>query len=176
MVMSAGDHVASLARPSGNITGLSEQYSDLLPQWLELLKDAVPRASRVGVLIMTPFWPAEGRSWEELQQAAKKLGVTLHRVEVREQPSSLAIAFAGMTQEHVEALIVLLHPLLFRHRTRLVALAVESQLPTIWGPFREFVDAGGLMAYGPSVSDQYRRAALFGGQDPQGRQARRSSY
>jgi len=64
--------------------------------------------------------------------------VTLHRVEVREQPSSLAIAFAGMTQEHVEALIVLPHPLLFRHRTRLVALAVESQLPTIWGPFREF--------------------------------------
>jgi len=160
MVMSAGDHVPSLARPSGNITGLTEQYSDLLPKWLELIKDAVPRASRVGVLTMAPFWPGAGRTWEALQQAAKKMRVTLHRVEVRE-PSAFASAFAGMTQEHIEALIVPPHPLLFRHRTRLVAFAVESQLPTIWGPFREFVDAGGLMAYGPSVRDQYRRAALL---------------
>ena len=160
MVISAGDHVTSLARPSGNITGLSEQYSDLLPKWLELLKGAVPQASRVGVLTMPPFWPIQGKSWEALQQAAKTMRVTLHRVEVRE-PSAFASAFAGMTQEHVETLIVLPHPLLFRHRTRLVALAAERRLPTIWGPFREFVDAGGLMAYGPSVRGQYRRAAYF---------------
>jgi putative ABC transport system substrate-binding protein len=66
-----------------------------------------------------------------------------------------------MTQEHVEALLVFPHPLLFRHRTRLVALAAERQLPTIWGPFREFVDAGGLMSYGPSLRGQFRRAAYF---------------
>jgi len=81
-------------------------------------------------------------------------------VEVRD-PSEFESAFAGMTQEHCEALMVLPHPIFFRHRTRLVALAAESQLPTIWGPFKEFVDAGGLMAYGPSLRDQFRRAAYF---------------
>jgi len=74
MVMSAGDHVASLARPSGNITGLSEQYSDLLPQWLELLKDAVPRASRVGVLIMTPFGPAGGDLGKSFSRQPRSCG------------------------------------------------------------------------------------------------------
>jgi putative tryptophan/tyrosine transport system substrate-binding protein len=152
--------VASLARPGGNITGLAEQYTDLGPKWLELLKDAVPQASRVGVLTMPPFWSVQSKSWEALQQAAQTMRVTLHRVEVRE-PSAFASAYAGMSQEHVEALIVLPHPLLFRHRTRLVALAAERHLPTIWGPFRECVDAGGLMAYGPSLRDQYRRAAYF---------------
>jgi len=160
MVISAGDHVASLARPGGNITGLAEQYTDLVPKWLELLKEAVPQASRVGVLTMPPLWPVPSKSWAALQQAAKTLRVTLHRVEVRE-PSAFESTFAGMTQEHVEALIVLPHPLLFRHRTRLVALAAERHLPTIWGPFRACVDAGGLMAYGPSIRDQYRRAAYF---------------
>ena len=161
MVIGAGDFVASLARPGGNITGLSTQYSDLVPKWLELLKEAVPQASRVGVLTMsTILWSVQSEPWQALQQAAKTMRVTLHRVEVRE-PSAFESAFAGMTQEHVEALIVLPHPLLFRHRTRLVALAAERHLPTIWGPFREFVDAGGLMAYGPSLRGQYRRAAYF---------------
>ena len=152
--------VASLARPGGNITGLSEQYTDLVLKWLELLKEVVPQASRVGVLTMSTLWSVQSESWKALQQAAKTMRVTLQRVEVRE-PSEFESAFAGMTHEHVEALIVLPHPLLFRHRTRLVALAAESQLPTIWGPFREFVEAGGLMAYGPSLRDQFRRAAYF---------------
>ena len=77
------------------------------------------------------------------------------------EPSEFESAFAGMYQEHVEALLVLPHPIVFQHRTRLVALAAERQLPTIWGPFRECVDAGGLMAYGPSLRDQFRRAAYF---------------
>ena len=160
MVISAGDYVASLARPGGNITGLSEQYTDLVPKWLELLKEAVPQASRVGVLTMSPWYSVQSKPWEALQQAAKTMRVRLQRMEVRE-PSEFASAFAGMTQEHVEALIVLPHPLLFRHRTRLAAFAAESHLPTIWGPFREFVDAGGLMAYGPSLRDQFRRAATY---------------
>ena len=86
--------------------------------------------------------------------------VTLHRVEVQE-PSAFESAFAEMTQEHVEALLVLPHPTVFRHCTRLVALAAERHLPTIWGPFRECVNAGGLMSYGPSLRDQFRRAAYF---------------
>jgi len=160
MVIGADGYVASLARPGGNITGLSDQYTDLVPKWLELLKEAVPQASRAGVLTMPPFWSVQSKSWEALQQAAKTMRVTLQRVEVRE-PSAFESAFAGMTQAHVEALIVFPHPLLFRHRTRLVALAAERQLPTIWGPFRECVDAGGLMAYGPSLWGQFRRAAYF---------------
>ena len=152
--------VASLARPGGNLTGLSEQYADLILKWLELLKEAVPQASRVGVLTMSTLWPVQSEPWQALQQAAQTMRVTLHRVEVRE-PSDFERAFAGMTQEHVEALMVLPHPLVFQHRTPLVTLAAERQLPTIWGPFRECVDAGGLMAYGPSLRAQYRRAAYY---------------
>jgi putative tryptophan/tyrosine transport system substrate-binding protein len=152
--------VASLARPGGNVTGLSEQYTDLVRKWLELLKEAVPQASRMAVLTLPQFWSVQSEPWEALQQAAKTMRVTLQRVEVRE-PTEFESAFAGMSQEHYEALLVLPHPIFVGHRTRLVILAAQSQLPTIWGPFREFVDAGGLMAYGPSLRDQYRRAAYF---------------
>ena len=152
--------VASLARPGGNLTGLSEQYADLVLKWLELLKEAVPQASRVGVLTMSTLWPVQSEPWQALQQAAQTMRVTLQRMEVQ-APSDFESAFAGLTQEHIEALLVLPHPLLFQYRTRLVALAAERQLPTIWGPFRECVDAGGLMAYGPSLRDQFRRAAYF---------------
>ena len=152
--------VASLARPGGNLTGLSEEYADLVLKWLELLKEAVPQASRVGVLTMSTLWPVQSAPWQALQQAAQTMRVTLHRVEVRD-PSGFARAFAGMTQEHVEALLVLPHPLVFQHLTPLVTLAAERQLPTIWGPFRAGVDAGGLMAYGPSLRAQYQRAAYY---------------
>jgi putative ABC transport system substrate-binding protein len=128
--------VASLARPGGNITGISAQYTDLGPKWLELLKEAVPQVSRVGVLTMSTLWPVQGEPWKALGQAAKTMRVTLHRVEVQD-PSDFESAFAG------------------------VALAAERHLPTLWGPFRECVDAGGLMAYGPSLRDQYQRAAYF---------------
>ena len=88
--------VASLARPGGNITGLSEQYTDLGLQWLELLKEVVPQVSRVGVLTMSTLWPVQSEPWTALQQAAKTMSVTVHRVEVRE-PSEFESAFAGMT-------------------------------------------------------------------------------
>src|SRR5215471_3630326 len=150
--------VASLARPGGNLTGLSEQYADLVLKWLELLKEAVPQASRVGVLTLSTLWPVQSEPWQALQQAAQTMRVTLHRVEVRE-PSDFESAFAGLTQEHIEALMVLPHPLVLRHCPHLVALAAERPLPTIWAPFRECVQAGGLMAYGPSLRAQFRRAA-----------------
>ena len=154
--------VTSLARPGGNITGLSEQYSDLVTKWLELLKEAVPEASRVAVLAMAPFWSAQGQSWQALQRAAKTMQVTIQRVEVRE-PDEFEHAFAAMTREYAEALIMLPHPTLTLrlNRTRLVALAAQSHLPTVWGPFKEFVEAGGLMAYGPSMRDQAWRAAYY---------------
>ncbi len=84
--------------------------------------------------------------------------MTLQRVEVPE-PGEFERAFAAMTQEQAEALIILHHPVLFGHRARLIALAAQRHLPTLWGPFMEFMDAGGLMANGPSLRDQFRRAA-----------------
>jgi putative tryptophan/tyrosine transport system substrate-binding protein len=152
--------VASLARPGGNVTGLSEQYTERLPTWLELLKAAVPQASQVAALVVPELWPVEDGSWRALQQTAAGLGVQLRRVEVHE-PGELAQAFVAMTQAQADALIVLPPPLFFRHRTRLVDLATQQRLPTIWGPFREFVDVGGLMAYGPSLRDQFQRAATY---------------
>jgi putative ABC transport system substrate-binding protein len=74
--------VASLARPDGNLTGLSEQYSDMSPKWLELLREVVPQVSRVGVLTMSTLWPVQGEGWTALQQAATTMRVTVHRVEV----------------------------------------------------------------------------------------------
>ncbi len=166
VIVGAGDAmvlglVASLARPGGNITGLSAQYPELVTKWLELLKEALPQVSRVAVLVMLPsLWSGEDESWQALQRAATTVGVTLQRVEVRE-PGEFERAFAAMTQEQAEALIMLPHPVLFGHRARLIALAAQRHLPTLWGPFREFVDAGGLMAYGPSLRDQFRRAAYY---------------
>jgi putative ABC transport system substrate-binding protein len=152
--------VASLARPGGNVTGLSEQYTELLPRWLELLKEAVPQASHVAMLVVPELWSVEDESWRALQHTAEGLGVRPQRVEVHE-PGEFAQAFVAMTQAQADALIVLPHPLFFLHRTRLVDLATQQRLPTIWGPFREFVDAGGLMAYGPSLRDQFQRAAYY---------------
>jgi putative ABC transport system substrate-binding protein len=165
VVVGAGDAVAlglvaSLARPGGNITGLSEQYPEMVAKCLELLKEAVPQVSRVAALVMAPLWSVQGEAWQALQRTAEALRVTLQRVEVRE-PGEFESAFAAMTREHAEALIVLPHPLLMSHRTRLVALAAQSQLPTIWGPRKEFVEAGGLMSYGPNLLDSYRRAAYY---------------
>ena len=165
VVVAVGDAVgqglvASLARPGGNVTGLSEQYTELLPNWLELLKAAVPQASHVAALVVPELWSVEDASWRALQHTAAGLGVRLQRVEVHE-PGEFAPAFVAMTQAQADAVIVLPHPLFFLHRTRLVDLATQQRLPTIWGPFREFVHAGGLMAYGPSLRDQFQRAATY---------------
>jgi putative ABC transport system substrate-binding protein len=165
VVLAVGDAVglglvASLARPGGNITGVSEQYTDLVPKWLELLKEAVSQAAHVAVLVAPELWSIGDASWRALQRTAAALGVRLQRVEAHE-PREFEQAFVAMTQAQVEAVIVLPHPLFFLHRTRLVDLATQQRLPTIWGPFREFVHAGGLMAYGPSLQEQFQRAAYY---------------
>jgi putative ABC transport system substrate-binding protein len=152
--------VANLAQPGGNITGLSEQYTELLPKWLELLKEAVPQAAHVAVLVVPELWSIRDASWHALQHTAAALGVRLQRVEAHEL-EEFEHAFVAMTQAQAEALIVLPHPLFFLHRTRLVDLATQQRLPTIWGPFREFVYDGGLMAYGPSLREQFQRAAYY---------------
>jgi putative ABC transport system substrate-binding protein len=129
VVLGVGDAVGrglvkSLARPGGNITGLSEQYAEISHKWLELLKEAVPQASRVGALTLPRWWPVQGEAWTALQQTATTMRVTLQRVEVQD-PSDFERAFARMAEEHVDALVMLSHPMFFEHRRRLVALAAK---------------------------------------------------
>jgi putative ABC transport system substrate-binding protein len=151
--------VESLARPGGNITGLSEQYPEMAPKWLELLKETAPEAVRVAVLAVPPLWPVQGKSWPALQKAADALGVRLQRMEVR-AADEFESAFAAMTKMSVDALLVLPHPLHYQHRTRLAELALAHRLPTMHER-REYVEAGSLMSYGVSVRENYRRAATF---------------
>jgi putative ABC transport system substrate-binding protein len=162
IVMVAGDpvgagFVASLAHPGGNITGLSIMIPDLSGKRLEFLKEAVPALSRVAVLRHrdAPVAPYV----TETQAAAQALGLQLHVLEVR-RPDEFAQAFAAMTSEHADALVVVPSGLFFSHRSQLAALALQHRLPAMFLE-REFVEVGGLMAYGPSMADLSRRAATY---------------
>jgi putative tryptophan/tyrosine transport system substrate-binding protein len=150
--------VASLARPGGNITGLASLPHELIGKRLELLKAVLPTVSRVAVL-WNPANHASAVAVREADVATQALGVQLHRVEAR-GPDAFDRAFAAMTEAHAEALLILGDPLFFEHRRRLVELAVRSRLPTMHN-IRPYVEAGGLMAYGPRVTDLRRRAAVY---------------
>jgi ABC-type uncharacterized transport system substrate-binding protein len=153
--------VTSLARPGGNVTGLSFLAPELVGKRLELLKLAVPRVSRVAVL-----WQpgAQAKRTEqglqtEARVAARALGVPLQFVEAR-GPDDFDRAFSDMTRARADALTVLGSAMLFNQRRRLVDLAAKNRLPAAYG-LREYVDAGGLMAYGPNGPDMFRRAAIY---------------
>ena len=150
--------VASLARPGGNITGLTAHLPELSGKRLQLLKETVPRVSRVAVL-WNPGNPSAAPNWKETEAAARTLGVTLQSHEVTEV-NELAKAFAAMTRGAAAGLVVMPDPVLTIHRKRIADLAAKSRLPAIYVA-REFVDIGGLMAYGPSIIDMYRRSATL---------------
>jgi putative ABC transport system substrate-binding protein len=150
--------VASLARPGGNLTGLSLMSLELEGKRLELLKEAVPTAARVGVLF-NPTSIGAVLQWRETERAAQALGVQLHALEVR-QADELEHAFATATSAGAGALIVLRSFVIESNRTRILQLAAESRLPVMWD-LRAFVDDGGLMSYGPSMPDAWRRAATY---------------
>ena len=151
--------VPSLARPGGNLTGLSIFLgSDFSSKWVELLKEAAPKVSRVGVL-WNPANPANLSYMPVLRAAAQKLGVKLQPAEARE-PDQFERAFASMAADGAQALIVVIDPLTVRYRARIVELAAKNRLPAMYG-FREFAEAGGLLAYGVSVPSLCRRAAVF---------------
>jgi len=150
--------VASLARPGGNITGLSMMAPELAGKWLELLKEAVPRVSRVAVL-RNPTNPGAALSLSETEVAARALGVRLQLLEVR-TPEELDGAFGAAARDRAGALIVLPDPMFHTHRTRIADLAAKSRLPAIYYA-RDYVEAGGFMAYGANIADMYRRAAYF---------------
>jgi putative tryptophan/tyrosine transport system substrate-binding protein len=150
--------VASLARPGGNITGLSFMLTEVSGKRLELLQEAIPKLSHVAVL-WNPTNPNSILGFKETQTAAHALGLPLQPLEVR-GPDEFDQAFAAMTREHADALVVLSNPLFFGHRRQLAELAVKHRLPAIF-LFREYVEAGGLMAYGANLNAMYRRAAYY---------------
>ena len=150
--------VASLARPGGNLTGSSALSPELSGKRLQLLMEALPGVSRVAVL-WNPADPAKALDLRETQATGQALGVQLQVLEVQ-GPEDFERAFAAMTSDRAEALITLGDPLTVSHRMRIVDLAAKSRLPTMYD-VREFVEAGGLMAYGPSLPDLFRRAAAY---------------
>jgi putative tryptophan/tyrosine transport system substrate-binding protein len=150
--------VASLARPGGNITGLSQISPDLVGKRLELLKDVVPRLARV-VVLWNAANPANASAWQETQAAARALGLRLHAQDVR-GPQDLEGASTLTAQVRPEALLVLGDALFDLHRHQIAAFATQQHLPGVF-PSREWVVAGGLMSYGPNLPDLFRRAATY---------------
>ena len=150
--------VVSLAKPGGNITGLSSAAADLAGKQLQLLKEGIPRISRVGFLWNSAA-PAGALALKETEKAAGTLGVQIHAISVREA-NDLDGAVAAMMREHAKGLIVFADPLTFTQRQRLMDLAASNGLAAVSGA-REFVDAGGMMSYGPSFPEMFLRAATY---------------
>jgi putative ABC transport system substrate-binding protein len=150
--------VASLAHPGGNVTGLSLMTTDLSAKRLQLLKEALPRLTRVAVL-WNPDTPYSPKVIEELKAAAPSLSLELSFEGVR-TPEQLEPAFAAASRAHAQALYVVESAFFFAHRTTLLKLASKARLPVIYGQ-RQFVDAGGLMSYGTNFGDLFRRTAGY---------------
>jgi putative tryptophan/tyrosine transport system substrate-binding protein len=150
--------VSTLARPGGNVTGLSLMVPDVGAKRLELLKELLPHVSRVAV-IWNVANPYPGLVFKETQRAAETLQIQLHSVEVR-GPGDFDDAFGNMTRERPEALITIEDPLTLDVRKRIVDFSAKHQLPQIHG-LREFVQVGGLLSYGASLTDLTRRAAGY---------------
>jgi putative ABC transport system substrate-binding protein len=160
--------ISSLGRPGGNITGLSELTPELGAKRLELLRGVAPKVRHVAVLwnpaqserssVNFRFWSSD---WVELRAAAQTLGMMLQPVQIR-GPDDFNSAFADMTRARADGVIAFSDPLIASHGRRIADLAAKSRLPVVYAS-REVVDAGGLMSYGPSTSDMFRRAAGYVG-------------
>jgi putative tryptophan/tyrosine transport system substrate-binding protein len=151
--------VGSLARPGGNVTGLTFVVGpEIVGKCLELLKEAVPKVTHMA-LLLNPVSGATATLLKETQAAAQALPVKLHVVEAR-SPNELEGAFAAMTRDRTGALLVLPHPFTFAYARRIADLAAKSRLPAMY-PFRESVEAGGLMAYAANTTEMFRRAAAY---------------
>jgi ABC-type uncharacterized transport system substrate-binding protein len=165
VIANAGDPVgsglvASLARPGGNVTGLSTLATELSTKRLEILKDAVPKLGRVGILRPPGGGGAGDLQLKELRPAALALKVKLEEIETQLDPKGLESAFQTAKQKQVGAIMTISTRPFFAERKRIVELAVKYRLPAIY-PENEFVDGGGLMSYGADSTDLYRRAAVY---------------
>jgi len=149
---------ASLARPGGNITGLTNLAPELTGKWLELLKEMVPKDLRLGVLI-NPTTRVQKVLLREMEGPAKALAVEVQAADVR-NPNEIESALAALKKARRNALIVLMPPSTTDYQTRIVGFATKQKLPTM-SHWREYVDAGGLAFYGASIHDMYRRAAIY---------------
>ena len=150
--------VASLARPGGNITGLSTLAPELSGKRLELLKETVPRLSRVAVLGNSTE-PGNAQVLREVQLAARAFGVQLQYLEVQD-PKEIETAFRAASKGRAEAVMVMGSSIFVSQRIQIAELAVKSRLPTTYTR-PEYVEAGGLMTYGPNINDLFRRAATY---------------
>jgi putative ABC transport system substrate-binding protein len=150
--------VASLARPGGNITGLATLSPELSGKRLELLKEVIPRLSRVAV-IGTSTQPGYAQQLREIELAAGAFGVKLQYLDVLD-PKDIETAFGAARKGRAEAVLVMQNPVAISQRTRIVDLAVKNRLPASY-PQTEYTEAGGLMYYGANTPDLFRRAATY---------------
>ena len=153
--------VTNLARPNGNATGLSYVFDDLLGKWLELARQVAPRASLVAVLSKTDATSSD--AWEFRQKRLTTLGQTLGvqvQVVAAQGPAEFDRAFSEISAKGAGALVVLQTPAFDAERQRIVDLAADRRLPTVYGD-RTYVDSGGLVSYGPNLADLHRRAATY---------------
>jgi putative ABC transport system substrate-binding protein len=149
--------VASLSRPNGNATGLSLMKTDLAPKRLELLREGVPGVLRLAILANASY-PAAAVEMQEVEAAAQALGLEVSKFEIRRAEDILP-AFDSL-KDRAEALYVCGDPLILTYRVRVTTLALGARLPTIYD-YGAFVEAGGLMSYGPSFADMFRRSAAY---------------
>ncbi len=150
--------VESLARPGGNVTGLSQMLQQLSGKRLALLKEIVPTLSRVAVL-WNPQSASATLNWKENQQPARQLGIQLQSLEVR-SPDDLDKAFEAASMARAGAIAILPDPVLATNQKRVVDFATRNRLPSIYHG-SEFADAGGLVTFGPDRADLFRRAAIY---------------
>jgi putative tryptophan/tyrosine transport system substrate-binding protein len=151
--------IASLAQPGGNVTGLSSLNTELNTKRLEILKDAVPKLARVGLLFGADSVSVE-LQLKELRPAASALKLKLEEIETQPDPKALDSAFQTAKKKQVNAIMPIATRRFFAERKRIVELADKNRLPAIYAQ-KEFVDEGGLMSYGTDYTDLYRRAAVY---------------
>ena len=163
VMATGGDQVSrglatSLARPGGNVTGVTSLTADLMGKRFELLRELVPKSARVAALWHADNTPSMA-SVRELEGSAARARVAFQSFRIRDA-AALTDAFSAMTRERIDAIVVVNSPLVYLERKRIAELALKHRMPAIYGG-AEYVDAGGLLAYGPSYPELFRRAAIY---------------
>jgi putative ABC transport system substrate-binding protein len=150
--------IDSLARPGENMTGMTFLAFELVGKRLELLKEAVPKISRVAVLAY-PGHPGEERELKETQITAQALKIVLHYFSIT-NPTDIDKAFGMIAKDHTDAILAFPDPITMAHRTQIAEFAVKRRLPSVFG-WKDYVEAGGLMSYGPILAESWRRVAVY---------------
>jgi len=151
--------VVSLARPGGNITGMSLMAPELSAKRLQLLKEVFPKQVRPAAVLWNPDYYGMAARFKEIQSAAPAMGMNVRSVEIRDS-RELERALEALDRDRPDAMVLLVDPLTLSQRLRIVEYAAEKRLPAIY-EVEQFVDAGGLMSYGPNIDEQVRHAAVY---------------